>query len=43
MLRMAIGASGRLAMAGGDGFAMNTFLHILGYLDVTPATGFGKA
>jgi hypothetical protein len=40
---MAIGASGRLPVAGGHGFSMNTFLHILGYLDVTSAAGFGKA
>jgi hypothetical protein len=40
---MAIGASGRLPVAGGHGFAVNTLLHILGYLVVTPAAGFGKA
>ena len=42
MLRMAIGAGGRLAVAGGDGFAMNAGFDIFGRLVVASAASLGQ-
>ena len=43
MLRMAIGAGRRLAMAGGHGLAMHALFHVFGYLVVARAAGLGQA
>ena len=39
---MAVGAGGRLAVAGGHGLAVHAFLHVLGRLVVTRAAGLGQ-
>src|SRR5258708_32816286 len=43
VLGMAVGAGGRVAVAGGDRFAVNTFFNVLGFLLVAGATGLSQS